>query len=199
MLSTKWMIPVVCASTFLAAQSVADINSLEAVASHYVSGGMASSHDPQALNLCKVAGDAGGPIPGLLMGKAADVQHWTFLYRIATGQAGAQEDPSAPSAEPHRSVLAECTEGVFGNFRYSPDSVSGLKSLDNTWVAVPLDAAISSLVAIGYPWGFDRVAIIRPDGGSLSDDMVYVFDCPTVRQEVAVSCQTGALAWTVSY
>ena len=196
----KWIIPIACVSTALLAQSPSDLNGLVSAASHYVSSGMSGSHDPETLALNKITGDPGGLFPGILMTKATDVQHWTFLYRVGSSQpmpappAGLPDGPQA-----HVAVLAECTQGVFNSFRYSDTAVAGLKSLEFTWVATSLDTAILNLNANGYVRGFANVELMRPDLPGFPDEFVYVFNCPWERREVAISCQTGALTWTYSY
>ena len=215
MFFAKWIVPMVCASTAVLAQTTSDLNGLVSAADHYVSSGMSGDRDPQMLALSKVTGDMGSAYPGFLMTKATDVQHWTFLYRINTGHPMPPKDfsdptlpptqapsqaPGQPPATPHHmAVLADCTKGVFNSFRYSDSAIKGLKSLEFTWVAVPLDTAILSLNANGYTRGFTTVELMRPDLAGYPDDFVYVFNCPWERQEVAVSCQTGALAWTYGY
>ena len=93
----------------------------------------------------------------------------------------------------------ECTRGVFSNFHYSDKAIKGVKPLDFTWAAVTLDNAIRNLNANGYIRGFSSVELQRPDLPNWPDDYVYVFTCPWERQEVAISCQTGALTWTYAY
>lgn len=204
MFSAKWMIPMAFIGTALAAQSASDLNGLVAAASHYVSSGMAGAHDPETLALSKITGGSGSPLPGILMTTATDVQQWTFLYRVGNGpfKPGADPDPDPnpnPEPQPHVAVLADCTQGVFGDFRYSSVAVTGLKSLEFTWVAVPLDTAILNLNANGYVRGFASVDLMRPDIPNFSDEFAYVFNCPWERREVAISCQTGALIWTYGY
>jgi hypothetical protein len=212
MFTAKWILPVLCAGTALAAQSANDLNGLAAAANRYVHTGMAGSHDPQPLDLCRMVGDIGTPDSPYLMTRATDVQHWTFLYRLGTGAAepagapatAADLDPADPGdggivLPQHKSVLAECSRGVFNRFRYSHKPVMAMKSLQYTWVAVPLDAAIASLNANGYVRGFSSVALLRPDSPRIPDGFVYLFNCPWERARVAISCQTGALAWTEMY
>ncbi|MGA2081495.1 MAG: hypothetical protein ABSH53_12925 [Holophaga sp.] len=227
MLTAKWFIPIALAGTSLAAQSN-DINGLMNAASHYVSSGMATSRDPESLGLYKIHGGVHTPQGDVLMTKAADVQHWTFLYKIngpgpddiampPLDDQGQNPDPSdvfgpvplpgpvqvpapaPPAPRKHVSVTAECTHGVFNNFRYSDKAVKGLKTLDFTWIAASLDTAIGSLNASGYVQGFTSVGILRPDLPSWPDELVYVFNCPFERRQVAISCQTGELAWTYGY
>jgi len=204
MLSAKWIIPVVFAGGALVAQTANDLNGLASAAAHYVSSGMAGSRDPQPLELNRISGDNGAPGSGLLMSRATDVQHWIFLYRLGgTPPAATDSAPTDPGGivlpKPHKAVLAECTQGVFNHFRYSAEPVAGMKSLEYTWVAVSLDNAILNLNANGYIRGFASVALIRPDNPHVSDDFVYVFNCPWERRNVAISCQNGALLWTEAY
>jgi len=190
----KWLAPIVCASTSLLAQATGDMNTLISAAAHYVSAGVAGSHSPATLALSKIVGNNNNP--QYLMTKATDVVHWTFLYQISNPEtAGTAEAKPLP----HLSAQAECTSGVFSNFHYSDKPIKGVKSLEYTWAAVTLDTAISNLNANGYVRGFSNVALQRPDLANWPDDYVYVFTCPWERQEVAISCQTGALTWTYGY
>ena len=199
MFLAKWLIPIACISTSLAAQTANDLNGLVSAASHFVSNGMAGSRDPQSLALSKVIGNYSTQFPDALMTKATDVQHWTFLYNFSKHADDA--DPQAPDAKPapHLSVQAECTSGVFNNFRYSSKPVTRVKSLEFTWVAVSLDNAIANLNANGYMRGFSSVELQRPNIPNWPDEFVYVFNCPWERREVAISCQTGAMAWSYGY
>jgi hypothetical protein len=195
------MIPIACISAAAMAQGAVDLNGLEAAAAHYVSSGMAGAHDPETLALSKIVGTYGSQSTDVLMTKATDVQHWTFLYRIGAETPSpappeAQAPPPQVPPEPHRAVTAECTQGVFNHFRYSSRAVKGVKSLEYTWAAVSLDQAIANLNANGYVRGFTNVEVVRPDEPNWPDEFVYVFTCPWERQRVAISCQTGALAWT---
>jgi len=190
----KWLVPVVCASTSLLAQATGDMNTLISAAAHYVSAGVAGSHSPATLALGKIVGNNNNP--QYLMSKATDVVHWTFLYQVTSPAPEAAAD-----CQPllHLSAQAECTRGVFRNFHYSDKAIKGVKPLDFTWAAVTLDNAISNLNANGYIRGFSSVELQRPDLPNWPDDYVYVFTCPWERQEVAISCQTGALTWTYAY
>jgi hypothetical protein len=220
MFSVKWILPIVCAGTALAAQSSNDLNGLATAASRYVSSGMAGSHDPQPLELCRIVGNYEANNSPVLMTRATDVQHWIFFYRLGGGAPqeadapdAAAADPTAdpePAAEPetgaagivlprHKAVLAECSRGVFNNFRYSAKAVKAMKSLEHTWVAVSLDTAIQNLNANGYVRGFSSVGLVRPDSPRFPKEFVYVFNCPWDRTKVAISCQTGALTWTEQY
>jgi hypothetical protein len=197
----KWFVPIACVAATLGAQGINDVNGLVSAANHYVSSGMAASRDPQPLGLYKLLGNYSDQAPNTLMGKASDVLHWTFLYKIdTTGQEslGPGDCPTAP-AKPHVAVTAECTKGVFHDFHYSDKPVTGLKSLENTWLAVNLDAAVATLNANGYVRGFTSVSVERPDLANWPDDLVYVFNCPYERRQVGISCQTGALLWTYAF
>jgi hypothetical protein len=216
----KWFVPAACLGTVLAAQTVNDLNGLVSAAGKYASSGMASSRDPQALGLHKIVGNYDDKTPNALLTRASEVQHWTFLYKIQPAMPGPHPAsdldavpcppqgptappptpaPTAPAPKPHVAVTTQCTKGVFHAFRYSDKPVSGLKSLDNTWLAVSLDSAVASLNANGYVRGFTTVSIMRPDLPNWPDDLVYVFKCPWERRDVAISCQTGALAWTYGF
>lgn len=213
----KWLIPAACLTTALTAQSVNDLNGLVSAAGKYVTSGMAASRDPQSLGLCKMVGNYDDKVPNALMTRASEVQHWTFLYRIQSGLPGPGLDapvdcpqpPTAPPSAPpttsapapmsHVAVTAECSKGIFHDFRYSSKPVTGLKSLDNTWMAVSLDSAVASLNANGCVRGFTAVSVMRPDLPNWPDELVYVFSCPWERRDVAISCQTGALAWTYGF
>jgi hypothetical protein len=200
MLSAKWMIPIAFVSTSLFAQTANDLNGLMSAASHYVSSGMAGARDPEPLNLNKVIGNYSSAMPNVLMTKATDVQHWIFQYKFSPTKTG-QDDSLDPEAKPtpHAAVEAQCTQGIFNNFRYLSNAITGTKSLEYTWVAVSLDNAIASLNANGYLQGFTSVELVRPDLPNWPDDFVYVFNCPMERREVGISCQTGALAWSYGY
>jgi len=193
----KWLIPLVCASTSLLAQSTNDLNGLVSVAAHYVSSGVAGTHTPMVLSLNKIVGDNGSGTPEFLMTKATDVQHWTFLYRTNA----ARPEDASPDAKPklHPTAQAECSLGVFKNFHFSDKPITGTKSLEDTWVAVSLDNAILNLNANGYIRGFSGVSMQRPDLPNWPDEYVYVFTCPWERRKVAISCQTGALTWSYGY
>jgi hypothetical protein len=193
------MIPIVCISTSVVAQSATDLNGLITAAAHYVSNGMSGARDPETLALSRIVGDYGSQFPDVLMTKATDVQHWTFLYKVETtpGPAGTQDPDAKP--KPHRAVQAECTRGVFNQFKYSSSPVTGVKSLEFTWVAVSLDNAILNLNANGYLRGFSSVTMERPDLPNWPDDYVYVFTCPWERRQVAISCQDGTMVWNYGY
>lgn len=190
----KWLVPIVCASTSLLAQATGDINSLVSAAAHYVSTGVAGPNSPATLALSRIVGNNNNP--KYLMAKATDVVHWTFLYQITNPE---PEGSPQPKPLPHRSAQAECTKGIFSNFHYSDQPIKGVKSLEFTWAAITLDSAIGTLNANGYVRGFSSVELQRPDLANWPDDYVYVFTCPWERQEVAISCQTGALAWTYAF
>jgi hypothetical protein len=194
------MIPIACISTSMMAQSATDLNGLINAAAHYVSSGMAGVHAPEPLTLCKIVGDNGSLAPDLLMTRATDVQHWLFTYKVGAAPSGpaAPQDPDAKPM-PHVTAQAECTQGVFNNFHFSGSPVKNVKSLEFTWVAVSLDGAIASLNASGYVRGFSSVEMVRPGLANWPDDYVYVFTCPWERREVAISCQSGAMAWNYGY
>jgi hypothetical protein len=192
------------AGAALAQTTGGDLNTLTSAAAHYVSSGMAGEHAPDTLALSVLTGDNGSPTSGVLMASAADVQHWTFRYRIlpAGTPPEAQALPGCPAPtqpQTHRTVVAQCTQGVFNHFAFSPVPVSGVKSLEYTWVAVALDQAIANLNVNGYVRGFSSVELKRPDQAGFPDDLVYVFNCPWERRQVAISGQTGALTWTYNY
>jgi hypothetical protein len=77
--------------------------------------------------------------------------------------------------------------------------VTGVKSLEYSWVGISLDAAIGQLNALGYVRGFTKVTLERPANPHIPDEYVYVFNCPLERTLVALSTQNGALIWTESY
>jgi hypothetical protein len=198
MSSTKWFIPLVCAGTSLLAQTN-DLNGLVSAASHYVSSGLAAARVPETLGLSKISGDYSTQYPGAVMSKASDVQHWTFLYKVNKSAPPTLDGLADPAPKEHVAVTAECTTGVFNNFKFSDQPVTGVKSLEFIWVAQSLDSAIANLNANGYVRGFSKVSIVRPDAANWSDELVYVFNCPFERREVAISAQTGALTWTYNY
>ena len=209
---TKWILPALCVTGTLSAQALGDLNGLVSSAGKYVHTGMAGTPKPMPLELVKISGDNGSP-EEVLMYRSVDVQHWRFTYRIdvkdgatldaapeaADPAADPTEDAKAPAPKPHRSVNAECTHGVFGGFKYSPSAVLDFKTLENTWIGVPLEDAIDQLKANGYVRGFSKVTLARPTDRRVPDEYVYVFNCPWERTQVAISTQTGALAWTASY
>lgn len=193
----KWVFPIVCAASALHAQSFGDLNGLIASASHYASHGMSSSHDARPLELCRVSGDNGGD-PNVLMTRSVDVNHWSFLYRL--GGVAPLDAPEADAApKPFRSAMLECTQGIFGGFKYSAAPLPELKSLEFTWVAVSLDSAIAQLNNAGYVRGFDSVTLMRPSNLKYPDGYVYLFNCPWERTRVAISTQTGAFTWRQMY
>ena len=204
MSTTKWILPVLCLTGTLSAQALGDLNGLITSASHYVSHGLGGGAHTTPLELCKIAGDSGDQ-EGTLMNRSVDVQHWRFLYRIDVGKDATLADAPEPEAKrpapipKHHSVTADCTKGVFSGFKYSPAIVTDAKTLENTWIGVPLEDAIDQLKANGYVRGFTKVLLARPANPALPDDYVYIFNCPVEHTQVAISTQTGALAWTVSY
>jgi len=191
----KWLVPIACVSTSLLAQTASDLNTLVSAAAHYVTEGVAGAHDPAVLALSKIVGNNNSQ--EYLMSKSTDVTHWTFLFSVSNPKT---EDGSGEAQpKPHLSAQAECTKGVFNNFRYSDKPIKNVKSLEYTWVGVSLDNAILNLNANGYIRGFSSVTLQRPDLVNWPDDYVYVFTCPWERREVAISCQTGALTWTYGF
>jgi hypothetical protein len=158
---------------------------------------VAGTHQPLALALHRIVGNNGSSTPEFLMTRATDVLHWTFLYRITDSGAEAASADARPA--PKVAAQAECTKGVFSNFRLSDKPVTGVKSLEYTWVAVSLDSAVQNLNANGFVRGFSSVEVVRPDLAHWPDEMVYLFNCPWERREVAISTQTGALLWSYGY
>jgi hypothetical protein len=197
MFSAKWILPIACVSSGLLAQSATDLNGLVSAAAHYVSSGVSGGRSSQALDLHKVTGTYGEAAPDVLMTKAADVQRWLFQYRIDPSRAETPDPDGKPAR--HVAAQAQCDRGIFNGFKYLDQKISGTKSLEYTWVAVPLDTAINQLNLNGYVQGFTKVEVLRPDLPGWSDEMVYLFNCPLERREVAISCQTGALAWSYGY
>ena len=189
----KWILPMVCVSGALSAQALGDLNGLINSADKYVSQGMAGTPTRQTLELCKLTGDNGGQ-PDRLMLRSVDVAHWSFLYRIDTIADQAAGD-STVMPKLHRSATAECNQGIFGGFQYSPSKVTGLKPLEHAWIAISLGDAITQLNGLGYFRGFSKVTLMRPANPDLPDEYVYVFECPWERNQVAISTQTGALSW----
>ena len=200
----KWILPVLCLTGTLSAQALGDLNGLITSASHYVHTGMAGTPKPMPLELVKISGDYGAP-EEVLMNRSVDVQHWRFIYRIDLKDAATLEtapeadDAKGPLPKPHRSVSADCTHGLFGQYKYSPSAALDCKTLENTWIGIPLEDAINQLKALGYVRGFTKVTLVRPYDKNLPDEYVYIFTCPWERTKVAISTQTGALAWTASY
>ncbi len=194
MFNSKPAMVLLCAAGTLAAQGAVDLNSLASAAKRYASHGLQGTHTPATLDLRLVRGDSGGN-PAFLMSKASDVQRWTLFY-----QALYQVPEEAGSVLPRpRSASVKCTKGVFSDFFLSTPPIPGCKSMEFTWVALSLDAAIASLNANGYVRGFSQVETKRPDGQGYPDELVYVFTCPWERAKVAISGNTGALAWYQMY
>lgn len=191
MSACKWIIPVLCAAGTLSAQSLGDLNGLISSANRYVHTGLAATPHPMPLELCKVSGDNGGK-DEVLMNRSVDVVHWQFQYRVDVTSQIATPKP------PH-SVLAECNRGVFGGLQYSEALVTEAKTLEHTWVGIPLEDAIDALRNAGFNRGFDQVTLTRPDNSLVPDEYVYIFDCPFERFKVAISTQTGELAWKSAY
>ncbi len=176
---------LLCAAGALSAQVPVDLNGLAAAAQRYANHGVQGQAHPLALDLRLMKGDNGGD-PDTLMGRSADVVRWTVFYNARPGlEALAQA----------RSASVKCTRGTFGDFFTSPSPIPDCKSLEATWLAVNLDAAIGQLNANGYVRGFSLVAVKRPQVPGISDEPVYVFTCPWERQEVAISAATGAMVW----
>lgn len=208
--SAKWILPLVIASGTLAAQNVGDLNSLSGAAARYVSHGMGGTRDRMTTELCKINGDNGGD-KNFLMSRATDVVHWTFLYSIKptltqTAEGGpaalpelSPEGLAEGALPPHHSLTVQSMRGVFGSFKYSPSKVADSKSLEFTWIAVPLGDAIQRLNGLGYVRGFSTVTLMRPADPKLPDEYVYIFDCPWERSRVALSTQSGDLVWLANY
>ena len=185
---------LLCAVGTLAAQGSVDLNSLASAAKRYTSHGLQGTHSPATLDLRLVRGDNGGN-PAFLMAKASDVQRWTLFY-----DAQYQVSEEAGSVLPRpRSASVKCTKGLFSDFFLSAPPIPGCKSMEFTWVAVSLDSAIANLNLNGYVRGFSQVETKRPDAPSYPDELVYVFTCPWERAKVAISGNTGALAWYQMY
>lgn len=185
---------LLCAAGALAAQGFVDLNSLASAAKRYASHGLQGTHSPATLDLRLVRGDNGAN-PAYLMSKASDVQRWTLFY-----EAQYQVPEEAGSVLPRpRSASVKCTRGLFSDFFLSAPPISGCKSMEFTWVAVSLDAAIANLNLHGYVRGFSQVETKRPDANGYPDELVYVFTCPWERAKVAISGNTGALAWYQMY
>jgi len=187
----KWILPVVCLAGTLNAQSLGDLNGLIGSASRFVHEGLSGTPHAKVLELCRVIGDNGGNEESP-MNRSVDVVHWQFQYRIDVGSEIATPKP------PH-SVLAECNRGVFGGLQYSEALVTEAKTLEHTWVGIPLEDAIDALRNAGFNRGFDQVTLTRPDNSLVPDEYVYIFDCPFERFKVAISTQTGELAWKSAY
>jgi hypothetical protein len=209
MRSAHWLVPALLASTSLFSQSMGDLNGLLGGASNYVHQGLASTHFTQSLQLAKVTADNGGDATHL-MTRGVDAVHWNFFYRIVTKPEvdlglDQEQDAAKPKPKPkpgpriHHAVLAECNRGIYGGFKYSGILITDVKPLENTWIAVSMDDAIAQLNANGYVRGFAGVELMRPSNPNVPDEYVYVFDCPWERTKVAISSQTGALAWSAQY
>jgi len=181
----------------LGAQSSVDLNGLAASAARYVSQSVQGQHDPMNLDLRLIRGDNGGH-PETLMSKATDVQRWTIFYNVEPKAHVA--DPTAQEGivlpPPAHSASVKCTLGLFSDFFLSTPPVPNCHSLENTWLAVSLDGAIAQLNALGYVRGFSKVETRRPNNPGWPDELVYIFECPWERTNVAISCNTGAAVWT---
>jgi len=205
MRSALWLVPALLASTSLFSQSMGDLNGLLGGASSYVHQGLASTHFTESLQLAKVTADNGGDAAHL-MTRGVDAVHWNFFYRIVTKpevDLAADQDAAKPKPKPkprvHHAVLAECSRGIYGGFKYSPILITDVKPLENTWIAIAMDDAIAQLNANGYVRGFSEVELMRPSYPNVPDEYVYVFNCPWERAKVAISSQTGALTWASQY
>lgn len=185
---------LLCAAGTLAAQGAVDLNGLTAAARRYASQGLQGTQSHATLDLRLLRGDNGGN-PALLMTKASDVQRWTIFYE-AQYKLGSEEGAALP--KPHSASL-KCTRGIFSDFFLSTPSIPQCKSMEFTWVAVSLDAAVYNLNLHGYVRGFSQVETKRPEAPGYPDELVYVFTCPWERTKVAISGNTGALAWYQMY
>jgi hypothetical protein len=192
MSSIRWILPVLCASAALSAQSLGDLNSLVDSAAKYLHHGLQGTQHPLTPELCKISGDSGSADE--LMSRSIDVVHWKFLYRIDVGG----QTEVIPD-KPKRSIITECKRGVFGGLQYSTAPVTDAKTLENTWIGISLDDALVQLRARGYTRGFSKVTLARPSSPDLPDEYVYVFDCPLERSQVAISTQDASLVWTATY
>ena len=173
-----------------AAQAQVDLNGLESAAARYTSHGAQGQPRPVDLDLRLIRGDSGN-VPATLMAQAGDVQRWSIFYDISGGVG------SGPGRPLSASLL--CTRGQFSDYHTAGPAVPDCKSLEDTWVAVTLDSAIAQLNAQGYARGFTGVELRRPDLAGVPDGLVYIFNCPWERTFVAISGNTGALAWTQMY
>ncbi|BDU71400.1 hypothetical protein [Mesoterricola silvestris] len=194
MISIKAALMALCTAGALSAQGAVDLNGLASAAKRFASQGLQGTHSPADLDLRLVRGDNGGN-PAYLMSRAADVQRWTLFYEA---RYPVPEEAVAPAPRP-RSASVKCTKGLFSDFLLSKSSIPACKSMENTWVAVNLDSAIAGLNANGYVRGFSQVETKRPDAPGYPDELVYVFTCPWERAKVAISGNTGALAWYQMY
>jgi hypothetical protein len=183
----KLAMPFLCAAAALTAQVPVDLNGLAVAAGRYASHGVQGQPHQPALDLRLLKGDNGAD-PSILMGKATDVQRWTVFYDASP----TAKDELVP---PIGSASVKCIRGLFSDFFTSPSAIPNCKSLEATWFALNLDAAIAQLNANGYIRGFSEVSVRRPDGLGIPDEPVYVFTCPWERTIVAISTNTGAVIW----
>lgn len=183
---------LLCATSILGAQSPVDLNSLAMAAKRYASHGLQGQQFPATLDLREMKGDNGGN-PNFLMMKATDVQRWTVFYNTS------YKTPSEDEIVRPKSASLKCVQGVFSDFFMSPQAIPDCKSIEFTWLAVPLDGAIAHLNALGFVRGFSLVETKDPDLTGFPPGLVYVFTCPWERTKVAISATTGALSWTESF
>jgi len=188
---------ILCVAGALGAQTPVDLNGLAVAASHYVSHGLQGQAHAPALDLRLLRGDNGGDAVHL-MSAAADVVRWTLFYNASYGRPALQEDLALPVQEDltlARSASAKCCKGTFSDFLLAKAPIPASKSMEFTWLAVTLDAAIARLNANGYVRGFSQVEVKKPDVPGLSDESVYIFTCPWERTKVAISANNGAFVW----
>ncbi|BDU75642.1 hypothetical protein [Mesoterricola sediminis] len=172
------------------AQIPLDLNSLSASADRYLNRNLQASPYPITRQMVLMRGDNGGDAAHL-MSKALDVQRWTVFYNL---------DGNGPTTDPlPKSASVKCVRGIFGDYHTAPKAVPDCKSIQDTWLAVNLDAAVNALVSHGYTRGFSQVEILRPDRTGFSDELVYLFTCPWERTRVAISASTGAYVWYQAY
>jgi|GEM_PF-1151237 len=184
---------ITCATVGLGAQVAVDLNSLTAAAARFASKGFQGQQHGQSLDLHLMRGDNGGNT-SWLMTRSADVQRWTLFYDInyENAPANAQTDIVLPAP---RSASLKCCRGVFSDFFTSQPPIPNCKSMESTWMALSLDAAIAHLNTQGYQRGFSKVEVKRPDAPGIPGELVYVFTCPWERANVAISASTGAMVW----
>ena len=221
----KRLLPLLCLGSALVAQSN-DLNTLLGAAYEYSTAGMSASRSMLKLDLTKARGDAGAPSPlPILLFKSLDVSHWTFFYNLKnpygpgcllgqnpdpgpnpdTGPGpGPNPDPGPapapqPAPQPFLSASAQCSQGIFGDFRLSPTSISDSKTIAGAWVATSIDAAIGTLNNQGYVQGFTSVTLMRSTNPQLPDAYVYAFNCPLESTVVGISASSGQLLWKEFY
>lgn len=193
MSSLKLLPAVILTACVVPAQAAVDLNGLAAAAGRFATRGMQGSQFPLALDLRLIRGD-GDPKGQVLMATAQDVQNWVLFYNAAN-TLGAPVTPPDLLPQGPRSASVKCTQGVFHDFLTAPAPIPDCRSLDGTWFAVSLDAAVAQLNALGYVRGFSRVEARRPNRSDTPPDLVYIFTCPWERTNVAISASSGALAW----